>query len=283
LKSPDKKETAKPQAAATLVIVRSRDRDLEVYLVKRHGKASFMPAHYVFPGGCLEEQDQLLAQRLSEAQQSEVFAKMDGVQEKEEATAFAIAAIRETAEESGLLLAYHENGEMAEEDSAHAVFEALRGGASFVDEVHKHKLDLAVDLLHPLAWWITPAFQPLRYDTRFFLAEAPPAQRARYDEIETTSGCWITPRNALMQFQQNALVLAPPTLDTLEQLNAVTTFAEARATVRLPIRPILPECGRDADGTPLLVLPGDPLFSIDSSPVLSHRTRFRRNEHGQFE
>lgn len=203
-----------PIPAASLVLTREGGR-LEVLLVERPAATAFMPAHHVFPGGALEP--------------------ADGPPEEE--GAFRQAAVRETAEETGL------------------------------------RVETAA--LRPVGWWCTPATAPRRYDTRFFWAEAPPGQQLAPDPAEVASLGWWAPAEALQAWAAERLLLAPPTLALLELLAATSTGAAfageqaASAGFRICPQPRTLPSGRAA-----LVLPGDPLYSPPAAPVLPHRTRF---------
>lgn len=230
-----------------------------------------MPAFHVFPGGCLETQDYEIARRLG----------VKGAHAIEQA-AYRIAAIRETAEESGLLLAKDATGMMADRRVAQVVFEALRQGSPFADVLALHTLTPHLDALRPVSWWITPEGERLRYDTRFFWAEAPPDQQAAYDGIETTDGVWMTALDALAACQGAEITLAPPTLATLEQLHAARSPAAFAETALRDIQPLCPHPTRSANGQHILVLPGDPRHPGKEPQALPHRTRFIVLEDGRF-
>lgn len=236
---------ALPRPASTIVLARPTGNgsgSFEVLLVKRHGKSGFMAGAHVFPGGRVEEEDARFADVLGEA----CSALLDGM-EPRAATALCIAAIRETEEEAGISLM----------------------PAGMVD----------VAALHPWSWWITPEAEPKRFDTRFFLAAVPAGTVARIDEQEAVDHVWLTPRGALEAYGRGEIVLAPPTLCTLEDLAAFTSLAEAVASVARPVRPI---CPRLVTGDDLvLALPGDVLHDV-ADPVFAHRTRVVMTANGRF-
>lgn len=264
-----------PAPAATVVLVRPAEDGLEVFLVKRHRKSGFMGAFHVFPGGRVDADDHTLGADLPPEAQAWAEAMLDGEPDPQKAAAFALAAVRETAEECGVLLARQADGTYATDAQADAVFDALKAGTPFADLLEEHGLLPDLLALHPFAWWITPAFERRRYDTRFFLAEAPAHQTASFDDFETTEGVWLRPAQALAQFTADEIALAPPTMATLERLQGCASFADAQATTRRPIPPICPEVVRAAEGGKLLVLPGDPLFPAALPVSLPHRTRFQ--------
>jgi 8-oxo-dGTP pyrophosphatase MutT (NUDIX family) len=245
--------------AATVVVARAcADDTFEVFLVKRHRRSGFMAGAHVFPGGRVDDED----------------ATFD-------ADRFAVAAIRETWEETGVLLARPESGlpltTMAPIDALAA---RIASGLSFAQALMAVGLLPDVELLTPIAWWITPEVEPRRYDTRFFFAVVPPLQRhtATADGSEVVDGEWLTPQNALAAYSAGRITLSPPTLVTLEEL-AGLTLSEVR---RHPwpsraVRPVV----NDVGGALVLALPGDPLHDVDIA-VWPHRTRIVQGDDRRF-
>lgn len=256
-----------PRLAATLVLTRSGSGSgLEVLMVQRHAGMGFMPSFHVFPGGRLEEMDRRAAREGWGA---------------EEPVAFALAALRETAEECGLLLARDATGAYAGAALAASAVDALRRGADFYALLRYHDLTPDPAALTFFARWITPAFETRRFDTWFFLAEAPEDQSVVPDREEAVSGAWLSPAEVLLRFRKRKLNLAPPTLATLEDLHRAGSLAAWRASVPHPVRPIAPVLVEQAEQV-LLALPGDPCWPDPEPPVLSHRTRFTRDHRGRF-
>lgn len=256
---------APPRPAATVVLARALSGDLpleqsafEVLLVKRSGKSGFMAGAHVFPGGRVEESDAEPASLVGEA----CSALLDGM-EPRAATALCMAAIRETAEEAGIHLMT----------------------AGVVD----------VGRLHAWSWWITPEAEPKRFDTRFFLAAVSAGTEARIDEHEAVAHAWWTPRGALDAYARGEIVLAPPTLCTLEDLAPFATLGAAIASVARPVRPVCPRlvtgdsalaaAGAHAAGAHVaslvLALPGDALHD-EPEPVFAGRTRVVMTANGRF-
>lgn len=272
-----------PRPAATVVVARpAAGADaFEVFLVKRHGRAGFLAGAHVFPGGRVDEEDRALAERLPPEIAVRARSLIDDGQAPAEALAFAVAAVRETVEECGLLLARDEAGAPVSARVAEEVFAALHEGASFAAEIKRRRLVLDLERLSLLAWWITPEAEPKRFDTRFFLAEAPPAQRARADRKETTEGEWLSPRAALRAYAEGRIRLAPPTLATLEDLADDGDLDTARAKVPRPLRPICPKLIDEGDGL-VLALPGDPLHDEREPALPRARTRIVLLSEGRF-
>lgn len=235
-----------PRPASTLVLCRPAQeaQGFEVLLVKRHGKSGFMAGAHVFPGGRVEEDDGMFASSIGTA----ASALLDGLA-AERASAFVAAAVRETEEEAGISL--------------------RRDGLP------------DVDALRPLAWWITPEAEPKRFDTRFFIAEVARDTAAVVDAKEAVDHAWLTPRAALEAYARGEVVLAPPTLCTLEDLAPWSSVQAAVDAVRRPIRPVCPRLVLGDDGSVTLALPGD-LLHEDPTPVFAQRTRVVRGLHGRF-
>ena len=193
--------------AATVILVRDPVRDagegFEVLMLRRAGGAAFAGGMFVFPGGRVDGDDHLHAYdrwrmgptQAQGAQQRALGAEWRG---------FWIAGIRESFEEAGLLLAYDSEGGLLRYTSA-AVrerFERYRaplhaGEISLADICERENLRLAVDRIHFYNRFVTPLGRPRRFDTRFFVAEAPPGQTGSHDTRETVDSVWISPSEAL--------------------------------------------------------------------------------------
>jgi 8-oxo-dGTP pyrophosphatase MutT (NUDIX family) len=134
--------------------------------------------------------------------------------------------------------------------------------------------------LRPYAWWITPAEEPKRFDTRFFLAQVPADTLAIIDEHEAVAFDWLTPTAALEAYADARLRLAPPTLCTLEDLQPFASPDEAARAVRMPLPAICPRIVTTDRGV-VLALPGDPLHD-EPAPVFQTRTRIVMDAAGRF-
>jgi 8-oxo-dGTP pyrophosphatase MutT (NUDIX family) len=188
--------------AATIVVVREASESYEIFMLKRTSKASFAGGMYVFPGGRVDSDDHLhkydaYRHGPSEAQAAQVTALGD------EWRGFWVAAIRETFEEAGLLLAYKESELVSFADEAvHDHYDQYRvpvhkGEISLLEICERESLKLAVDRVHFYNRFVTPIGRPRRFDTRFFIASAPENQRGKHDEKETVDSIWLTPQEAL--------------------------------------------------------------------------------------
>lgn len=217
--------TARP--AATILLLRDSPDGLEVFMVVRHHAIDFASGALVFPGGRVEDSDHALASQLDNAH------GLDG-----NALAFRIAAIRETFEECGVLLARPYGSDRLIdavtlkrlEDQHRAALNA--GSIGFDAVLASEELVPALDLMVHFAHWITPSNQPKRYDTHFFLAEAPPEHLAVHDGYEAVESIWITPAQALAETEAGRFKLVFATAKNLEKLGRSATVAEAMARAR---------------------------------------------------
>ena len=240
--------------AATVVLLRDEAQGFSVFMVRRHAKSGFMAGAYVFPGGTLDEADRdprLLA-RTSGRTAAEA-ARALGEDDEGRALGLHVAALRETFEEAGVLLAEALDGlELA------PFRERLHGGEPFLTILDELGVSLRADALTPWARWVTPTVERRRYDARFFIARAPESQEAAHDRIEVTAGEWLTPSGALARWEGGEIQLPPPTLRTLEQLRAYATIdaviADARTRTPKVVMPVFQQIGEVV----ALTLPGDP-------------------------
>ncbi len=224
-----KKEVPAPRPATTVLLLRPSQRgnpasDLEVFMVVRHQQIDAFSGALVFPGGKLEDADgdkRLRARSTGAASLSDDELK------------FRIAGIREAFEECGILLA-HKRGRKdligaAELKPIEARWRKKLGDdqATIVDLVEAEDLELATELMTPYAHWITPTFAPKRFDTWFFLAEAPQDQVALHDGSESTDSVWIGPQAAIEEAKSGKRTLVHATFKNLELLAEGRTVAGA--------------------------------------------------------
>ena len=253
-----------PRPAATLILVRDAAPGMEVFMIRRKQSAAFMGGAHVFPGGGVDATDsaaELAAccEGLDDAAASRQLGVDRG------GLAYWAAALRECFEEAGLLLAQDAAGEYADLDHPEraAVFaqwrEAIRGGsATLADLCREHRLRLAAGRLAYYSHWITQPGRPRRYDTRFFVAEAPRGQTASHDNSETVDHLWIRPGEALARHRSGDIQLVFPTIKTLESIERFETAAAllefARSPRKMPA--MAPRSANTREGKKLLV-PGD--------------------------
>lgn len=232
-----------PKEASTVILLRRPPGGggFEVLMVRRDRRSRFVPDAYVFPGGVLDEEDgsERLKRLCTGLTPSRALGILEASPSPEIALGSWVAAVRETFEEVGILLAYRPDGSILS-PSPDGETERLRslrrrlieGETSFADILEQEELTLACDRLHYYSHWITPEFLPLRYDVRFFLAEAPGHQEALHDGIELTEHVWRTPGDVLEDSRRGRFNMVLPTLLTIEELCRYRTLEEAIGSTR---------------------------------------------------
>jgi 8-oxo-dGTP pyrophosphatase MutT (NUDIX family) len=213
-------EPVPAKGSATVVLLRDGALGPEVYLLRRHQQMAFAAGMYAFPGGTVDPRDFDTAVRWAGPAPEEWADRLTCG--PAEARALVCAATRETFEESGVLLAgsaEHDlvadtTGEDWERDRSALVDRRL----SFSDFLLRRGLVLRTDLLAAWAHWVTPEFEPRRYDTRFFLAAMPAGQRTRDVSGEADHVVWMRPLDALAALETGSMQMLPPTSVTLREL-----------------------------------------------------------------
>ena len=238
---------AVPRDAATVILVRPDPEvsGAEVFLLRRTRALEFAPGACVFPGGSVDERDADPA--IAEGgwvgpAPADLGHLLDISAER--AQALVCAAVRETFEESGVLLAGPSPAELVRDGAvlARDRRRLLDGSVSFGDLLGRRGLVLRADLLTPWARWITPEVSPRRFDTWFFAAALPPGQLAALTAAssgESDSGTWWRPAAALEAARAGEITLLPPTAVTLAELAAHADIAGVLAQ-RRTITPLLP-------------------------------------------
>ncbi len=200
-----------PRPSSTVVLVRPAAGAPEVFMVKRHKRASF-GSTFAFPGGVLEESDARVHE-ICNGVSAETADHLLDVERN--ALDYYSAAIRELFEESGVLLADYD---LSAADLVIAR-EALNAGSLEWDRfAFDAALSLRCDRLHYFSFWITPVGSPKRYSTRFFLAEMPKTQAASHDGGELTESCWMPAAEILKARKNKAMKVPHPTRKTLKRL-----------------------------------------------------------------
>lgn len=204
---------------------------MEVFLLRRHRKASFMASAFVFPGGAADPGEDART-----------------------------TAARELFEEAGVLLAKQdpdretETLELATADTLRA---QILAGMPAKDVLARAGLAWATEGLVPWSHWITPSIEPKRFSARFFVVELPPGQQPRFDATETVDQIWISPAEALERAAE--LQLPPPQVRTCWELAQHATIADVLAAGRARAEEPHPIMPRLAPGDrPCLLLPWDP-------------------------
>jgi len=249
------RQPAVPRDAATVILIRQAGSGVEAFLLRRVAELEFAPGACVFPGGSVDPPDADPGIGWTGPDPAELGRRLDVPPDR--ARALVCAAVRETFEEAGVLL--------AGPDASPA--DLVRGGAglagdrqallagttSLAEVLSRRGLVVRADLLIPWARWITPEASPRRFDTWFFAAALPPGQTAtaalegHADPGESESGMWLRPAAALEAARAGEITLLPPTAVTLGELAGHADVAAILArrpviTPRLPT--VIVEGGR---------------------------------------
>jgi 8-oxo-dGTP pyrophosphatase MutT (NUDIX family) len=255
---------AEPRPATTVLLLRPSvpgegTSPLEVFMVVRHHAIDSFSGALVFPGGKLEDADGDPKLRARCGGADKIAAQRIGDDELK----FRIAGVREAFEECGVLLA-RKRGQRAVIAAADlkAIEEKWRAKlakdeASIIDLVEAEDLEIATDLMVPFAHWITPTFVPKRFDTWFFLAEAPEDQIALHDGSESVDSVWIGAQQAIDEATAGRRTLVHATTKNLELLaegkTVAGTIAAASARKIVTVQPWL----ESRDGKRFLHIPPD--------------------------
>lgn len=254
----------RPRDAATIALVRDAagpdGAAVEVYLLRRVTTMAFASGMHVFPGGTVDPRD--VEHDVAWAGPGPaVWAERLGV-DVPLAKALVCAAVRETFEESGVLLA----GPSADEvvaDMSDDAWEADRVALvertlGFAELLERRGLVLRADLLGAWTRWMTPEFEPRRYDTAFFVAAVPGGQRTRDVGGEADRVAWLRPAEALAALAAGELQMLPPTAVVLGELAGCSSVDDVlHAAGERSITSIMPRPLEGSDPM-VVVLPGEP-------------------------
>jgi 8-oxo-dGTP pyrophosphatase MutT (NUDIX family) len=225
-----------------------------VFMVRRHVKSDFVPDAYVFPGGSVKTGD-----RATETVSGLCGHGITGPTAL--GTGFRAAAIRECFEEAGVLLARRDGVPLDISHSDVGRFAAYRDALyrhemSLEEIAARERLVLAADDLVHWAHWITPETFPKRFDTHFFLATMPDGQEPAHDQIETTDGIWIQPREALDRYERGEFPIVFATIHQLRALCEVTDLMAVRTLFAETPRTIMPRVVQRS-GRDVILLPDE--------------------------
>ena len=214
--------------AATVLLLRDGIEGIEVLMTRRSMTASFAPGAYVFPGGGIDAADSAAhSQSTRRATQSDLYLTQ------------AIAAIRESFEELGVLLAKHADGSHVNT----ADIAALDRKAPFAAQCKARGLTLAGSDVFVLAHWVTDRDLPRRFDVPFLVARMPEGQEPVADESEQFEPEWIRPADALAKHAAGNFFIIFPTIRTLERLQHYPTVDSVLDACK-PERPLWTSCPR---------------------------------------
>lgn len=255
-------ETVPIRHAATVMIVDERP-DLQVLMVQRTSRAVFAASAWVFPGGRVDPEDVTHLDRITTgldrgSASSILDTEADG-------RAWWFAGLRETVEETGLLLGAGD----ASSETVDAIRQAVHADAAmFAGTLLEHDVTLDLSAMHEVGRFITPPGPPRRFDARFFVAAAPANQIASHDEEEIVRHEWISPANAIERWREDDFPMMSVThrmlaclarYDSVDELMALASSQPESHRVRV----------LDPDGEYHVVLPGDPGYD-DADLEIEH-------------
>ncbi len=257
--------------AATVVLLRDApapgpgEPTVQVFLQRRVTGMAFAGGMTVFPGGSVDTGDRL-GPALWRGPEPGWWAQQFGCT-RADAARLVVAAVRETFEECGVLLAGAGAAGSAVVDPS-ARDDLLSRRRTLGDVLEAAGLPLRADLLAPWTRWVTPEAEPRRYDTAFFVAAVPPGQEADARTTEAVEASWWHPADALAGAHRGELLLMPPTQHTLEEIAEHTDVAAVLAAVHTRLvqvhRPVLHRDGRRV----VVTVPGDPTLRYDVSGLV---------------
>ncbi|MFD5404419.1 NUDIX hydrolase [Streptomyces griseorubiginosus] len=252
-----------PRRAATVMLLKDTATGTVVHMLRRRASMAFAGGAYAYPGGGVDPRDDEHQIHWAGPTRAWWAARL-GVDETA-AQAIVCAAVRETYEEAGVLLA-GPTPESVVGDTTGADWEADRAALvarelSFAGFLERRGLVLRSDLLGVWTRWITPEFESRRYDTWFFVAALPEGQRTRNASTEADRTVWIRPQDAAEGYDKGELLMMPPTIATLRQIAGYGSAAEALAAA--PGRDLTPVLARArlVDGQIVLSWPGHDEFT----------------------
>jgi 8-oxo-dGTP pyrophosphatase MutT (NUDIX family) len=235
-------EMVAARPASTILLLRDCARgEVEVFMMVRHHEIEFSSGALVFPGGSVDAADREIIAR------PELHSGGEGYDEA--ALSFRIAAIRETFEESGILLTRPRGSKDLVDAKQAADIAATHRAAlterktTFREILAETGMVLALDELVPYAHWVTPEGMSKRFDTWFFLAAAPPEQLGAHDGKESTDSLWLSPREAVAGGESGRFKLPFPTTRNLiklgKQPNVRSALDDAKGTPVVAVMPVL--------------------------------------------
>ena len=205
--------------AATVVLLRDSAAGTEVFLLRRQSTMAFASGMHVFPGGGIHASDWGSISWIGPAPERWAEAFRCSVPL---ARALVIAAVRETFEETGVLLAGPDaetTGTVADAGLLRTALE--RHQVSLAEVLVDRGLHVRSDLLAPWAHWITPEFEPRRFDTRFSVAVLPEGQATGDTAGEADAADWHLLSDVVAGVRAGRLAMMPPTLHVCRQLDGV--------------------------------------------------------------
>ncbi|MEU6139984.1 NUDIX hydrolase [Streptomyces sp. NPDC047081] len=252
-----------PKRAATVMLLKDTATGPAVHMLRRRASMAFAGGAYAYPGGGVDPRDDEHQIRWTGPTRA-WWAERLGV-DQAAAQAIVCAAVRETYEEAGVLLA-GPSADSVVGDTTGEDWEADRAALvarefSFAEFLDRRGLVLRSDLLGAWTRWITPEFETRRYDTFFFVAALPHGQRTRNASTEADRTVWTRPAEAADGYDKGELLMMPPTIATLRQLIPYGTAAEALAAAPGRDMTAVLAKARLEDGEIVLTWPGHDEFT----------------------
>lgn len=261
MNSPDKSKAMR--IAATVLLLRDGADGMEIFMVQRNRAIEFSSGALVFPGGSISPNDYEIAETLASNLPNEL-------------AAIRVAGVRETYEESGILLTRARGSDALVSAEIAAKTGPMRaavdkGEVKFSDVLDAHDLVPAIDLMAPFAHWITPVNMPKRFDTHFLLAVAPTDHVGMHDGHESVDSIWLSPKEALEGDASGRFTLPFPTVRNLIKLDKLKTAKAAMDFARVtPVVTVIPEMKKNEDGTTHLRIPKEAGYDGDVFDVKFH-------------
>jgi len=249
--------------ASTVLVIRDGVDDIEVFMVVRHHQIDFASGALVFPGGKVDENDLNPEIRRYIVSETEI---------SDEEISYKIAGIRECYEEADVLFADEQNEkEIISSERLEKLakwreeFNNKKG--SMFDFAVKENITFNLDNLIPFAHWITPKMMPKRFDTYFYLAEAPKDHTGQHDGKESVDSIWISPRQALEDCLAEKRTIIFPTRMNLEKLSKFNTVKEALEEVKKEkVFTVEPKIEKNEDGV-FLTIPEKAGYGLVKEPI----------------
>lgn len=237
------REPVPARDAATIVLTRDGAEGIEVYLLRRQAAMAFAAGMYVFPGGGVQPSDADPLPGWVGPDPDEWGSRFHC--DPALARSLVVAAVRETFEESGILLAGPDEHSVVADVSGEG-FAAARvaldaGEYSFASFLDEHGLVLRADLLGAWAHWITPEFEPRRYDTRFLVAALPEGQVVGSLPGEADRALWAPVSRVLETVRAGEAAMLPPTAVTCSEIAELSAGEVIAAASKREIETILPQ------------------------------------------
>jgi 8-oxo-dGTP pyrophosphatase MutT (NUDIX family) len=258
---------AEARRASTVIVARDAADGIEIVLTQRHTRLRFMGGTFVFPGGAVDRSDSsaVLADHIAVPP-----VAWPNAEDETLAWSNAMAAVRETFEEAGLLI--------GASTADRAVLQTLRmqllAGGDFGELLAAAQITLDLGDVVPLIRWVTPRTEPIRFDTRFYVAPAPSDQIAAHDARESIALIWLSPARAMEEAEARERLFSPPTLRTLEQIRHLTSVSALLEFARVSTAPTVEPVFREIEGVKLILYPGDPEHPVRERALLG-ATRHR--------